>query len=90
MFFLVWYDPDARHSVAEKIQDARDAYLRRFTTVSNLALVSATDVASVPGVEVRSERTVQPNHVWVGRLESPDVGRVGQEGAPRDGQIRQG
>ncbi|NTV62160.1 MAG: hypothetical protein HGA65_01315 [Oscillochloris sp.] len=90
MFFLVWYDPDARRSVAEKIQDARDAYLRRFTSTSNLALVSITDTASLPGVEVRSQCTVQQNHFWVGRVESLDLAHVTQEGESSDDEITQG
>jgi hypothetical protein len=66
MLFLVWYDPDARRTVVEKIQDALAAYSRRFSAPPNLVLVNAADAAELKGVEVRSTRTVQPHHFWVG------------------------
>lgn len=79
MLFLVWYDPDARHSVVEKIQDALGAYGRRFSAVPNLVLVSADATAEVAGVEVRSTRTVQPHHFWVGRSDEHGAS-VAEEG----------
>lgn len=69
MLFLVWYDPDTQHSIVEKIHDALAAYGRRFGAAPNLVLVSADDTAVLAGVEVRSTRTVQPHHFWVGSTE---------------------
>jgi hypothetical protein len=80
MLFLVWYDPDARHSVVEKIQDALAAYGRRFSTAPNLVLVSADATAEVAGIEVRSTRMVQPHHFWVGCEEHGSAGVVEAEG----------
>jgi hypothetical protein len=80
MYYLVWYDPDPRHSTVEKITDACAAYQRRFSTVPNLVLVNATDVADLAGMEVRSEHTVQPHHFWVGNDEPRDVPQGVQEG----------
>jgi len=81
MYYLVWYDPDARRTAVEKITDACAAYQRRFSTVPNLVLVNASDVADLAGVEVRSEHTVQPHHFWVGNNQPRDVPQVAQEGA---------
>lgn len=69
MLFLVWYDPDSQRSIVEKIQNARAAYGRRFSAAPNLVLVSAADTAALAGVEVRSTRTVQPHHFWVGHAD---------------------
>lgn len=80
MLFLVWYDPDARRSIAEKIQDASAAHRRRFNTAPNLVLVSADVAAELAGVEVRSTRTVQPHHYWVGRTDERDGDAVAKEG----------
>lgn len=77
MLFLVWYDPDARRTVGEKIEDALAAYAKRFSTAPNLVLVNAADATELAGMEVRSERTVQPHHFWVGRSDERDI----QEGA---------
>jgi len=72
MLYLVWYDADARRSVSEKIQDARAAYARRFNLAPNLVLVNAADATELADIEVRSERTVQPHHFWVGRSDMRD------------------
>lgn len=78
MRYLVWYDPDAQRTLVEKIQDALAAYSRRFSAVPNVVLVSAADTAELVGVEVRSERTVQPHHVWVGHSDERDAERVAE------------
>jgi hypothetical protein len=70
MLYLVWYDADSRRTVAEKIQDAQAAYTRRFSLSPNLVLVNAADAIELAGIEVRSERTVQPYHFWVGRSDA--------------------
>jgi hypothetical protein len=73
MRFLVWYDPDTQRPLLEKIQAALAAYGRRFSLAPNLVLISASDVATLAGVEIRSVRTVQPNNIWVGRMSDEPV-----------------
>jgi hypothetical protein len=81
MLFLVWYDPNTAHTVAEKIQAAIAAYSKRFAAPPNLVLVSGTDTAVLDGIEVRSARTVQPHHYWVGRSDDPSaISILDQEG----------
>lgn len=81
MLFLVWYDADAQRSVGEKIQHASAAYTRRFSAAPNLVLVNVADATTMAEIEVRSERTVQPHHFWVGRS---DEGAA-ERGAPAHG-----
>jgi hypothetical protein len=83
--FLVWYDPDARRSIVEKIQDALAAYGRRFSATPNLVLISASDVAELAGVEVRSTRTVQPHHFWVGLTDERNAEVTAEEAGKAHG-----
>ncbi|MBX0328607.1 hypothetical protein K2Z83_13055 [Oscillochloris sp. ZM17-4] len=71
MLYLVWYDADTRRPAAERMQDAIAAYARRFHASPNLVLVSANETVEMEGVAVRSVRTVQPNHFWVGHSDDP-------------------
>jgi hypothetical protein len=66
MLFLVWYDTNPERPLAEKVQAALDAYSQRFKEAPNLMLVNEVDLVAVAGIEVRTSRTVQPNHFWVG------------------------
>jgi hypothetical protein len=66
MLFLVWYDPDTQRPIGDKIQAAVVAYGRRFSLTPNLVLINDAATATMAGVEVRSVRTVQPDHFWVG------------------------
>lgn len=78
MQFLVWYDADTRRPAAERMQDACAAYTRRFHTQPNLVLVSVDEQIDFAGVEVRSVRTVQPHHFWVGRSDDHTPARGGE------------
>jgi hypothetical protein len=71
MLYLVWYDADIRRPAAERMQDAIAAYSRRFAAEPNLVLVSANETVELEGVAVRSVRTVQPHHFWVGHSDDP-------------------
>jgi hypothetical protein len=72
MLFLVWYD-DTKTPVADKIRAASAAYVERFRTRPSLVLVNVVDHIELEGVQVRHERTVQPNTFWVGREDSTDL-----------------
>jgi hypothetical protein len=76
MLFLVWYDEDAKKPADGKIREAIAAYVRRFTTPPTLVLVNVADYAEVPGVRVRSERSIQPNNFWCGHEEESVVAAV--------------
>ncbi len=80
MLYLVWYDPDTHRSIDEKIQDACAAYIKRFSVTPDRVLVNGADLIELAEIEVRSERTVQPHHFWVGRSDAPDP----EIGAPAD------
>lgn len=58
-----------------------DAESRRSSLAPNLVLVNASDATELGDIEVRTERTVQPHHFWVGRSEA----RAPEEGASSNG-----
>jgi hypothetical protein len=66
MLFLLWYDDSSKTPVADKIQAAMAAYVRRFQASPSLVLVNAIDYMEREDILVRSARTVQPNTFWVG------------------------
>jgi hypothetical protein len=70
MLFLVWYDDSPKTPVVEKIQAAIAAYVARFLVRPSLVLVNVVDHMELADVQVRYERTVQPNTFWVGREDS--------------------
>jgi hypothetical protein len=69
MNYLLWYDESTQKSATDKIHEAMGAYVARFAVAPNVVLVSAKDHLEIPGVQIRVERTVQPNNFWVGLQE---------------------
>ena len=67
MLFLVWFDDAPKTPVVDKIRAAMAAYVVRFQDRPNLVLVNVVDHLELADVQVRHERTVQPNTFWVGR-----------------------
>jgi len=72
MLFLVWYDDSPKTLVVDKLQAAIAAYVERFHARPSLVLVNVVDHMELADVQVRHERTVQPNTFWVGREDSAD------------------
>jgi len=66
MLYFVWYDDSPKKPVAEKIQEAIAAFVKRFAMQPSLLLVNAVDHMEFSDVLVRAERTVQPNTFWLG------------------------
>lgn len=64
--YLMWYDDDRKVPVGTKIQEAIEAYTRRFATTPNVVLVNSAVATEVQGIEIRSVDFVRPNTFWVG------------------------
>ena len=75
MLFLVWYDDSSKTPLADKFQAAIAAYVARFQLHPSLVLVNVVDYMERADVQVRHERTVQPNNFWIGREDSVDLSR---------------
>jgi hypothetical protein len=61
-----WFDDNPKKTAAFKIEEAIEAYVRRFGKRPNLVLVNEFDVADVKGVAVRPESFIRRNNFWVG------------------------
>jgi hypothetical protein len=73
--YLMWFDDNPKIPIMIKIEEAVQAYTRRFKTTPNVVLVSETDntsltdpaeIADQTGVRVRSVSFVRRNNFWVG------------------------
>jgi hypothetical protein len=73
LVFLVWFDDTPKTPVVDKIRAAMAAYVKRFQVDPSLVLVNVVDHMELADVQVRHERTVQPNTFWVGREDSTDL-----------------
>lgn len=61
-----WFDDSTKKTTVYKIEEAIDAYVRRFGKRPNVVLVNEADVADVQGVLVRPEGFIRRNNFWVG------------------------
>ncbi|KAB8142067.1 hypothetical protein F8S13_16125 [Chloroflexia bacterium SDU3-3] len=61
-----WFDDNPKLAVELKIQDAIDAYVRRFGKRPNVVLVNEADVAEIAGMVVRAESFIRRHNFWVG------------------------
>jgi len=64
--YLMWYDDNPKVPLVRKIEEAIDAYTRRFAISPNVVLVNASDVVEYQSVHVRSVDHIQRNNFWVG------------------------
>lgn len=66
VMYYGWFDDNPKMTAADKIQDAIDAYVRRFHKRPNVVLVNEIDVAEIQGMAVRAENFMRRNNFWVG------------------------
>ena len=64
--YLGWFDDNPKKTPAEKISEARAAYVARFGTAPNIILVNEADWVEVAGVVIRTEGYIRRNNFWVG------------------------
>jgi threonyl-tRNA synthetase len=67
---MLWYDNDNKSDLATKIQKAVNYYHLKYGKEPNLCLVHPRTLGSSSwtsaGLEVRTTRSVLPNHFWLG------------------------
>ncbi len=67
---MLWYDNDSKADLATKIQRAADYYQVKYGKAPNLCLVNPRTLGSNTwkgtGIEVKTTRSVLPNHFWLG------------------------
>ena len=73
---MLWFDNDSKSELGSKIERAASYYYKKYGQAPNLCFVHPsmlTGTAPKPGkIEVRSNRSVLPNHFWIGIQVSSD------------------
>lgn len=67
---MLWFDNDTKTDLTGKIKRAVDYYQQKYGQTPNLCFVHPSMVPATPvvevGVELRTTRSVLPNHFWLG------------------------
>jgi len=67
---MLWFDNDPKTDIMSKINRAVDYYRIKYGQTPNLCFVHPSMVKTSPiktsSIEVRSSRSVLPNHFWLG------------------------
>ena len=68
---LLWFDDDKKSSLADKVARAIEYYIRKNGTAPTVCYVNpnmADALIEMPidAVEMKTSRTVLPNHFWLG------------------------
>jgi hypothetical protein len=67
---MLWFDNDIKSDLPTKIQRASDYYRNKYGRTPNVCFVHPSmlpaPVNQAAGVELRTSRSVLPNHLWLG------------------------
>lgn len=67
---MLWFDNDTKSDLTTKVHRAADYYQRKYGKAPNLCFVHPSMLADAPwqsnGIELRTTRSVLPNHFWIG------------------------
>jgi len=68
---MLWFDNDNKSDLATKIEKAANYYHSKYGKAPNLCLVHPITLGNTSwtggvGIEVRTTRSVLPNHFWLG------------------------
>ena len=71
---MLWFDNDPKDSIETKVERAVDYYQKKYNKKPNLCFVHPSMMQKTTpekqvtesGVEIRSNRSVLPNHFWIG------------------------
>lgn len=63
---MLWFDNSKSKTAEQVIQEAVRYYTDKYQKQPNCAHVSPGVSASVPGIEIKQNRSVLPGHVWIG------------------------
>jgi phosphotransacetylase len=68
---MLWFDNDPKKSLADKVLDAADYYRKKYRAVVNCCYVHPSMIQDgelqVDNVVVKANKSVLPNHLWMGR-----------------------
>jgi len=75
---MLWFDNDPKVDLQAKINRAADYYRKKYGTAPDLCFVHPSMVnTELPlhknGIEVCTTKLVLPNHLWIGKHETPSA-----------------
>jgi len=74
---MLWFDNDPKTDLQAKILRAADYYFRKYGQHPDLCFVHPSMLATAqprsPEIEVRPNRQVLPNHIWIGIHDRQEV-----------------
>ncbi len=75
---MLWFDNDPKADLSSKITRAVDYYQKKYGQIPDLCYVHPSmlqgDGMKTGKVEIRSNRSVLPNHFWIGTHLQPAAG----------------
>jgi hypothetical protein len=79
---MLWFDNDPKADLAIKIQRAADYYHKKYGENPDLCFVHPSMLgnsgAKAGKIEVRSNRSILPNHFWIG-IHTASLMGIGQD-----------
>lgn len=72
----LFFDNDPKTNLKGKIERALAYYQRKYQRTANLVFIHPTmnpDNITIEGVEIHTNRSVLPNHFWIGVKEERNV-----------------
>jgi len=74
---MLWFDNDNKTDLNTKIQRAADYYQKKYGKMPDLCFVHPSMAPETnlkaQGIEVKTTRTILPNHLWLGVHETMAV-----------------
>lgn len=72
---MLWFDNNPNTDLATKVNLAAAYYAKKYGSSPNLVFIHPSmngNTAKVGEIEIRTNRSVLPNHFWVGVNSTPD------------------
>ncbi len=75
---MLWFDNDPKAELKVKIERAASYYRNKYGQTPNLCVIHPSmlppDVTKPGEIEVRTNKSVRPNHFWIGVNAAPVAG----------------
>ena len=70
---LLWYEPNAKVLLPDRIDQAAARYQQRFGEAPNICLVAPSEAVPCPQITVRADRRIQPGYLLIGIERGEDL-----------------
>ncbi|GIW09309.1 MAG: hypothetical protein KatS3mg061_0366 [Dehalococcoidia bacterium] len=70
---LLWYEPNPKVLLTDRIEQAAARYQQRFGEAPNICLVAPSEAVPCPQITVRADRRIQPGYLLIGIERGEDL-----------------